>query len=242
MKTPRLRSVEKYKPPYELNKFPSSFAMELGKEIVYLLATRKSPRLEGSDWEEMFAAVIGADWHPSNVGLDDVVLEQCAWGAKTVKSHNPVSAKKVRLISGRNSPIYSFGDVDIEKGDPNELGAQVLEIWNERVSSVRRKYKHLRTVVLLKSSDLLEVAVFELETIRFETKEHEWSRNQRGNLDGYDKTGRHRFVWQPHGSQFTLIEEVPSSRLALRIRPPSQIDKNALLEVLKFDPSWVEVL
>ena len=27
---------------------------------------------------------VGAEWKPSNVGLDDVVLDNCCWGAKTV--------------------------------------------------------------------------------------------------------------------------------------------------------------
>jgi hypothetical protein len=31
MKSPRLRNVEKYTPPYPINKFPKKFAIELGK-------------------------------------------------------------------------------------------------------------------------------------------------------------------------------------------------------------------
>lgn len=107
---PKLRNVEKYTPPYPLNEFPSNFAYDLGKEIVYLLASRGNPRLEGSDWEEIFARLVGAAWKPSNVGLDDVILQQTAWGAKTVKNRRPSTVSKIRLISGRNSPIYSFGD------------------------------------------------------------------------------------------------------------------------------------
>ena len=72
-KSPRLRNVEKYHPKYPLNKFPEDFAIKLGTEIVYILATRPEPRLEGSDWEEIFARCIGANWTPSNVGLDYVV-------------------------------------------------------------------------------------------------------------------------------------------------------------------------
>ncbi|MEQ1667432.1 MAG: hypothetical protein ABL868_03160 [Sulfuriferula sp.] len=85
-----------------MNDFPSDVPLILAKEIVYLLATRVIPSLEGSDWEQIFARLIGARWKPSNVGLDDVVLEQTAWGAKTVKASSPGLAKKVRLISGRN--------------------------------------------------------------------------------------------------------------------------------------------
>ena len=40
--------------------------------------------VEATDWEESFARAIGGRWKPSNVGLDDVLLEQTAWSAKTV--------------------------------------------------------------------------------------------------------------------------------------------------------------
>jgi hypothetical protein len=64
----------------------------------------------GEDWEEIFARLVGAKWTPSNVGLDDVIYQQCAWGCKTVKNAHPAKTKRVRLISGRNSPAYSFDD------------------------------------------------------------------------------------------------------------------------------------
>ena len=61
---PRLRTVEKYKPPYPLNKFPKNFAVNLGRELVYLLASRGTARLEGQDWEEIFATLVGAKRKP----------------------------------------------------------------------------------------------------------------------------------------------------------------------------------
>jgi len=244
-KSPRLRTVEKYKPPYPLNKFPNNFAVDLGREIVYLLASRgKKARLEGQDWEEIFARLVGgAEWKPSNVGLDDVVLEQTAWGAKTVKNRRPSTVSKVRLISGRNSPVYSFGDKEISECDPDELGEKVLAIWNERVSAIRKLYKHVRTVVLVKSNDLLELAVFEFETILYPTDQYWWQWNERNNLEGYSKSGnQHIFTWQPHGSQFTIIENVPEERLAIKIKEPPLLDRDAVLESICFDPSWVQVL
>src|SRR5690349_5477229 len=105
-KSPKLRTVNKSVPAFELNEFPKEFPYLLGKEIVYLLATKGNPKLEGDEWESIFANCIGATWKPSNVGLDDVILGNTAWGAKTVKSSNPSNQKKVRLISGRNSPVY----------------------------------------------------------------------------------------------------------------------------------------
>ncbi len=72
-----------------------------------------------------------------NVGLDDVIMGNTAWGAKTVKAARPSSQKIIRLISGRNSPVYSYGDDDYLQKSTKELGEKVLTIWNERVASVR---------------------------------------------------------------------------------------------------------
>lgn len=208
-----------------------------------MLASRGTPRLEGSDWEEIFARLVGAQWKPSNVGLDDVVLEQTAWGAKTVKNKRPSTVSKVRLISGRNSPVYSFGDREVSECDPNDLGEKVLSIWNERVAGIRKLYKHVRTVVLVKSDDLLELAAFEFETIIYDAGRFWWQWNDRNNLEGYTKSSNvHTFTWQPHGSQFTIIEDVPDQRLAIRIKQPPMLDRNEVLTAIKFDESWVEVI
>lgn len=240
---PKLRTVEKYKPPFPLNSFPDDFPVNLGRELVYILATRGNARLEGNDWEEVFARLVGAKWKPSNIGLDDVVLEQCAWGAKTVKNAKPSKALKVRLISGRNSTIFSFGDTEITKHDPDELGAKILSIWNERVAAIRKLYKHVRTVVLIKSDDLLEVAVFEFETILYPSDQFRWQWNENNNLQGYSKDPEvHKFTWQPHGSQFTILEDVPKDRLAIRIKQPPIIDRDTVIQAIKFDDSWVQVL
>ena len=120
-RTPRLRTVDKVKPPYPLNKYPENFGYNLGKEIIYLLATKSTPDLRGSDWEQIFAISINAEWKPSNVGLDDVVMGNCAWSAKSIKNKNPKTVKRIRLISGRNSPAYSFDETNLD-ADPNELG------------------------------------------------------------------------------------------------------------------------
>lgn len=241
-KKPRLRTVDKSLPPFPLNEFSKDFPFILGKELVYLLASKAKPILEGSEWEAIFATCIGADWRPSNVGLDDVILGNTAWGAKTVKATKPATQKKVRLISGRNSPIYSFGEtIDIEH-DPNDVGKSVLEIWNERVSAVREKFQNLRTVVLVKSNDLTEVVVFEFDTIRYDPELFVWEWNKNGNLRGIEKsTTEHRFTWQPHGSQFTIIEEIPQDSLLIKIKEPMPLNKQDILDTLGFDNSWVSV-
>ncbi|MFS4455980.1 hypothetical protein [Maribacter sp. 2304DJ31-5] len=243
-KSPRLRTVNKSVSAYPLNQFNSEFPYILGQEIVYLLASKGRADLQGNEWEQIFALCIGAEWKPSNVGLDDVVMGNTAWGAKTVKSgiKDFTNLKQVRLISGRNSPVYSYGGTIDTTADPNLIGEQVLEIWNERVSAIREKFKHLRTVVLVKSNDLSQVAVFEFDTIRYDTELFDFVWNPRGNLEGFVKgTKDKQFVWQPHGSQFTIIEKVPEQTLILKIKRPEVLDKEKILNAIGFDKSWVTI-
>lgn len=243
MSMPKLRGVDKYKPDYPIGRFPVGFAMELGKELIYLLATRNPPTLEGSDWEQIFARCIGAHWTPSNVGLDDVQLHQMAWSAKTVKNKNPFKVKHVRLISGRNSPDYSFDVENVHTEDPDALGKMVLDIWNARITDVRKRFSTTRTVVLVKGDDLSTVSVFEEEALKYLPEEYEWEWNQKGNLEGYIKgSDIKKFTWQPHGSQFTITTTVPENRLKLRLKRPPQLKRNEVLEQIKFDPSWVEIV
>ncbi len=242
-KSPKLRTVNKSVAAFPVNDFPKEFPFLLGKELIYLLASKGKPELEGSEWESIFANCIGAAWKPSNVGLDDVIMGNTAWGAKTVKAINPATQKKVRLISGRNSPNYSFGERSDQKADANLIGKLVLDIWNERVSAIREKFKHLRTVVLIKSNDLSEVVVFEFDTIRYDHELYNWEWNKNNNLVGtHKKTGEHCFTWQPHGSQFTIVEDVPDKSLVIQIKQPPILDKEQVLKALGFDKSWITVI
>lgn len=242
MQGPKLRTVNKVRPPYEMNKFPHKFVERFGEEIVYMLATKPSMSIEGNEWEAVFARCAGAEWKPSNVGLDDVVMDSCCWSAKTVKgSKNLASQKNVRLISGRNSPNYSFDAKGVSTdSDPSMVGKMVLDIWNERVSAVRSLYKFARTVVLVKGKNYDEYLIFELETVRYEADCYEFSWNKNGNLEGRDKeTGEHRFTWQPHGSQLTIIEDIPDERLHIRVRVPERLDTKKVLEAVGFSHGWV---
>jgi len=242
MPEPRLRTVNKAVPPYPLNRFPNSFIEQFARDIVYMLATKDTMSLEGDEWEHVFANCIGAQWRPSNVGLDDVILDNCCWSAKTVKSslNNIANQTNVRLISGRNSPTYSFGVDRITDSDPNEIGRMVLDIWNERVSGIRQYFKFARTIVLVKSLDYKDYLIFETETVRYEADQYFFVWNRRGNLEGYSRANKqHKFTWQPHGSQFTIIEEIPKDRLHLRVRIPPKLDKESVLKALNFDASWI---
>ena len=115
-KKPRLRTVEKSLPPFPLNKFAKDFPFILGKEIVYLLASKGKPILEGPEWEAIFATCIGAEWKPSNVGLDDVILGNTAWGAKTVKASNPKKPSNPTPLFIYN--VVTVAHVSKQQGQP----------------------------------------------------------------------------------------------------------------------------
>ena len=240
---PRIRSVSKYPPPWPLNVFPEKFARCLGKEIIARLAVDHTGSIEGETWEQMFAVSLGAQWKPSNVGLDDVVLGDCAWGAKSVKSSDPFEMKDVRLISGRNDPGYSYGRRP--KKAP-VIGKMVLGIWNQRVAEVKKNYRHARSVVLVKPNQItgewLDFAVFEFDTVQYNPEEFDWSWNKNKNLVGHRRdTKDHCFTWQPHGAQFTVIHKVPEERLRFQVKKPTQVETGVVLKALKFDDSWVRI-
>lgn len=241
--TPKLRKVQRHAPLYPLNKFPKGFGMKLGKELVYLLATRDAPDISGDDWEKIFARCIGVNWKKSNEGLEDVVMGATSWSAKTIKNPKPFTHEHIRLISGRNSVDYSFDVKNVHAEDPDKIGSMVLGIWNARYEKVMDQFSDLRTVILLRDASLTEFAVLEIATQMFDAKKYKWDWNGNNNLEGYEiATNAHRFTWQPHGSQFTYVPQIPDKRLKLRIKRPPQVDQGFVLEKIKFDPSWVEIV
>lgn len=244
MPEPKLRTVQKAAAPFSLNQFPKKLIETFAREIVYLRATKPKMSVEGGEWEQIFAECIGAKWKPSNVGLDDVVLGSCCWGAKTVFGNQKIEKQKtVRLVCGRNSPTYSFGVDKITSENPDKIGKLVLDIWNERVSAVRQLYKVVRTVVLVKSKDYNDYLLFESDTVRYDPDLYYFEWNKRGNLEGFERsTKKHCFTWQPSGSQFTIVEDIPADRLHIRVKEPQQIDKDTILKAVNFDKTWYSVV
>jgi hypothetical protein len=244
---PKLRQAIKSAPLYPLNSFPSEFSKKLAESICVHLATRGEADLEGKDWEKIFADCIGAKWSPSNIGLDDIthIQSSTAWGAKTVKGtiktteESKLKSQKIRLISGRNSPVYSYEEtINPKTSNPNLVGEMVLEIWNTRVREIRARFENLRTVVLVKGDELSKVAVFEIDTELYIASDYKWEWNKNGNLVGMDKTLEHRFTWQPHGSQFTIIEDIPEDALRLSIKRPQDIPKEEVLKQIGFNDTF----
>ncbi len=240
--SPRLRTVSKSIAPYPENKFPKDFPFKVGEQLIYILATRGETDIEGKEWEQIFANSIGAEWKPSNVGLDDIVLGNTAWGAKSVKSKKPSSQQTIRLISGRNDLQYSYGHVAQPVEAADETGEMVLNIYNERISKIREAYKHLRTIVLIRSYDLAESLIFEQDAIRYDPELYYWKWNERNNLQGFKKDNHdHKFTWQSGGKQFTIIEPVPKEHIVLNLKKPEIVSKQFVFESIGYDKSWITV-
>lgn len=85
----------------------------------------------------------------------------------------------------------------------------ILDIWNERVSSIRQYFKFARTVVLVKGLDYSEYLIFEVETIRYDSDQYVFEWNSRRNLEGYTKEGHnHKFTSIVHLYMRAVVEQV----------------------------------
>lgn len=214
---------------------------DIAKQLVHRLAIGHGD-ITGDDFGTIFANAIGGEHRGRPLGIADVVWNGCAWSVKTVKSARPYEQLTVRLISGRCSPDYSLGITD-PHANPDNTGRAVLSIWNARVNEALDQHDDLRIVVMIRNMETREYRIFEEEAQRFTPTDYRWEFNPRGNLEGYDRiSGDHRFTWQPHGSQFTIIRHVPASarRFSIDHNVPI-VSAEAVLKGINFDPQWITV-
>lgn len=240
---PRLRDGHRipYGERYPLNEIPESLIKKIGGYLVYLLYIGRKD-ISGEDWGDAFADAIMGTHFDSPIGIADVGVRGMAYSMKTVKNTNPFSCDKVRLISGRCSPDYSYGITDPHE-DIQKTGRAVLEIWNERVNIAHEEFNPVRTSILVRSNDLLSYVLFEEDTNRYRVSDYEWKTNPNGNLIGINKETKEQcFTWQPHGSQFTIHTKVPEDAVKFRIKRPPTITKSNVLESIHFDDSWVNII
>lgn len=243
MQKPKLRDGKKRisNEPYSFSQIPSEIIYKLGAYFVYLLYIGRKD-ISGSDFGDAFAKAVGGAHLDSPVGIADIVFDKMAWSAKTVKNIDPFKCANIRLISGRCSPDYSYGITD-PHSDIEKTGRAVLEIYNERINIAYDSYNAVRSVVLVRSLDLLSYTLFEIEAHRYRSSDYEWAVNPNGNLIGKHKeSGKICFTWQPHGSQFTIHESVPQNAIKFKIKQPPIITQEDILKTLKFDETWVEIL
>ena len=243
MQRPKLRD-NKGKSPYELyplGQVPDDVICSIGKWITYYFAVGKSD-IEGEDWGDIFAKAIDGGHMNSPVGLADVIYEGMAWSVKSVKATKPFTVKHIRVISGRCSPNYSYNISDPHE-DIQKTGAAVLGIWNERINIAKESYEPLRTSILVRNFNNLEFLLFEADAERYIVKNYNWKENRNGNLEGFETlTGKHKFTWQPHGSQFTILYDIPASARKFKIKRPQVLDFEKTMESIGYDQSWVTIL
>ncbi|MBQ9493024.1 MAG: hypothetical protein IJR54_04730 [Oscillibacter sp.] len=240
MRRPKLRDNRNKGPyePYPLGQIPDDVIYNIAKGMTYYFAIGRAD-IGGDDWGDIFANAVGGEHLGKPIGLADVIYKGMAWSVKSVKDNRPWEKKTVRLISGRNSPDYSF-KVDNPHANVQKTGDMALSIWNERVNIARERYEPLRTCVLLRNPLTMRFALFEKETLRYDVSDFEWRENKNGNFEGYHKsTEKHCFTWQPSGSQFTIICDVPSSAKRFQIKRPPMLDFEETMRQIGFDKEWV---
>ena len=216
--------------------------MAIGRQIVHRLAVGVAD-ISGDDFGVIFARAIGGEHKGKPFGIADVTWENCAWSVKTVKSAKPFTQKRVRLISGRNSPIYS-ADLSDPFADIQATGATVLNVWNDRVDQSLNEHDDLRIFVMIRNMSTQEFTLMEYEAGRYVAQDYEWSLNKSNNFIGHDKrTGEHAFTWQPHGSQFTILRHVSASAYRFRIaHKPGLIEATQVLNSIKFEDDWIQAV
>ncbi len=240
MRPPRLKS----KPdadhtwPYDCDDIPDELIYEFSEKLLHMYYIGKND-ITGSEWDTIFAKSIGGKQMKSPVGHADVIKDNCAWSVKTVKCLKPHTADSIRIISGRNSPQFSYGNID--STDNQAMGNMVLGIWNARVKEAKQKYPNgLHTSIMVRNMDKMQFTYFELESLEYLSHKYIWKQNNRNNLEGYDQDGNHIFTWQPHGGQFTIIYKIPKSAKKFSMKKIKQIRLEDLIKD-KIELSWIKM-
>lgn len=228
--------------PWPLGEIPVSVIKEIGKHLVHRLAIGQ-PDITGDDFGNIFARAIDGAHKNSPLGLADVVLERTAWSIKTIKRKHPFNTSTARFISGRNSPDYSMG-IKNPHEDIQATGKVVLRIWNSRVNEALNEYDSLRVVNFIRNLQTKEFLIFEEDAEKFIVDDYEWRKNKSGNFEGHHIQNKvHKFTWQPHGSQFTMLKKVPPSATKFIINKNTPIiEFDHILRLACFQSDWIEII
>jgi len=227
--------------PWSIGKIPDRIIYAIGRQIVHGVVLGKQD-ITGNEFGDMFADAVGGTHYSSPLGLVDVASGKTGWSVKTIKNNNPERMRRARLISGRNSPDYSFG-----LSDPREnisaTGESVLSIWNSRLNAARQAHDDVRVLVLIRNMQTRTFVLFEEEMTRYVPDDFEWKLNSSNNLQGHKKTDdKHCFTWQPHGGQFTVIRDIPGSTRYFRIaRDIPYIRPRELDAMINYSDAWIKL-
>ncbi len=239
---PRLRGHSGlYFGPWNIGQIPKSVIYTIGKLLVNKLAIGSND-IAGNEFGDIFADAVDGRHYSSPLGLADVARSGTGWSVKTIKANKPYEQVRVRLISGRNSPDYSLG-IENPHTDLKATGKAVLSVWNSRLNATRGEHDDVRVAVLIRNMAEKQFVLFEEEVTRYVVDDYEWHQNQRGNLQGHRKTDdKYCFTWQFHGSQFTVIREVPGSAIKFRIvRNVPLVEPVHIERIIGYNDDWIEI-
>lgn len=236
---PRLRDSHLLVRPYPLGVLSEQNIFNICRSLVYLMTIGEED-LTGEKWERIFSFGINGKNLSRPLGLADVVHESFAWSVKTVKNTNPHKVKSVRIISGRNNVTYSY-NIENPLEDIALTGNAVLSIFNERINTAKAEYKDLTHSILIRSPDLSVYTYFEKEAHIIDPKEITWVLNKRGNLEGFDKKNKHIYTWQPNGSQFTIIYDIPENAQKFSLKRPDSLDFDSVISLVGFNKDWIDI-
>lgn len=217
-----------------------SFARELFTAFINSMGTDIS--------ESECAKIISTSASINGVVCNDfdragVIVDNAYFRTVLIWSPHPYRVGHV-CLTGSLDIFGNTSSVDnVQTDEPEMLGKMVLQKWNFRIASLKEKFASLRTIICVKGDDFSKISLMEIETKPFDPADYTWDWNSKNNLEGYEKTsGKHRFTWQPHGSQFTHIPDLPSKRLKLRVMKPPMVSREYVLDEIKFDPAWIEIV
>ncbi len=184
----------------------------LTEELAFIKATQTNPELDGKQWERIYARCIDAQYSPSNRKIIDVEKENVGYSLKTIKTSRDIGdIKNVRIIQCRPDPrLIKVGDW---RDDPQGNGNRIIQDWNRQIKSLKESFSTLKEVVLIRAVDFNSFCLCEYDIKTLDEAEYSWKWNKRGNLEGYNREGRHCFTWQHGGSQWTVIKPVSSKTL-----------------------------
>jgi hypothetical protein len=246
MPDPRIRAARRMGANYACGRIPASLVKSVANELAYIFATKSSFSVEGKEWEQILQRCVEGSWDKSNNKLEDVVKGQTAWSAKTVSATKKDihTQERVNLISGRNSTVFSYNEAITQNSPARDAGNYVIGIWNRRVQETKRAYDDFRTIVLVKgkAAQLSRFALFEIPTITYNPDDYSYRWNHNGVLEIVTPdTDAIKMKWQPSGSQFTIIENIPTAAVFFNIEPPRQLSQRQVLDAVSFSDAKIHI-
>ena len=183
--------------PYLIGEFSHKVIESICKPIVHLKAVGHADMC-GNQFSQILSDSIEGQSYRKPLGIAEISWNGCCWSVKTVQHKDSHNARQLRLISGRNSSVYSSG-IDNPFDNVQETGDSVLNIYNDRINKAKWNYDDCRMLVLVWQMGLQEFTIFERSIVPFIAKDYKWTVNKNGNFTGFLEDF-HAFTWQPHGS------------------------------------------